>query len=136
MSADTLRKNARHRHQHENPPEQGKALMRIQGIAPKLNSFIYTLATRREKSTTPNKRGRKWEYAARYTQSHERACITIIGRKEGAKIVEGRSKKRPINDDGKISKRTIDTKRKKSQQQSENNEKGGEILITNIKLGH
>ena len=88
MSADTLRKNARHRHQHENPPERGKALMRNQGIAPKLNSFIYTLASKREKSTTPNKHGRIWVYAARDTQKHERACVTIIGYKEGSKIVE------------------------------------------------
>ena len=87
MSADALRKNARHRDQHENLPERAKALMKIQGIAPKLNSFIYTLASKREKSTTPNKRGRKWVYEARDTQRHERVWGTIIGHKEGSEIV-------------------------------------------------
>ena len=88
MSANTLRKNARHRHQHENLPERAKASMRNQGIAPKLNSFIYTLASKREKSTTPNKHGRKWVYAARDTRKHERACVRIVGHKEGSKIDE------------------------------------------------
>ena len=82
MSANTLRKNARHRHQHENLPERAKASMRNQGIAPKLNSFMYTLASKREKSTTPNKHGRKWVYAARDTQKHERACVTLLDTKK------------------------------------------------------
>ena len=59
-----------------------------QGNVPKLNSFIYTLASKREKSTTPNKRGRKWVNAARDTQRHERVCFTITGHKEGLKIVK------------------------------------------------
>ena len=64
--------------------------MRIQGIDPKLNSFIYTLASKREKSTTPNKRGRKWVYA-QDTQSHENLGHNYWPQR--AKIVEVEAEK-------------------------------------------